>query len=73
MENSFNIDVPFNKMNIQKMNISIIDANGKTAWQKQNAGFESQKILLPNLSAGYYSVLIDYNNNKYVQKIIISR
>lgn len=72
VQNNLNIDVPFNN-NVQKMNIHIIDGSGKIVWQKQNADYQSQKILLPNLSAGYYSVLIDYNKTKFVQKIIISR
>jgi hypothetical protein len=73
VQNSLNIDVPHNDQNIRYMNISIIDETGKTVWQKQNADFQSQKLLLPNITPGMYAVLINYNDSKFVQKIIIGR
>jgi hypothetical protein len=73
VQNSLNIDVPHNDKNIRYMNISIIDETGKTVWQKQNADFQSQKLLLPNITPGMYAVLINYNDSKFVQKIIIGR
>ncbi len=72
VQNNFNIEVPADK-SIQKMNVQVIDATGKIAWQKQNADFISQRVLLPSLTSGTYIVLIGYGEIKFTQKIIISR
>ncbi len=73
VKNSFNIIAPVNNKNVQTMNIILINEAGKVVWQKQNVNFQSQQVSLPNLSAGLYSVLIDYKINRFVQKIIIQQ
>jgi hypothetical protein len=72
VRNSFNISVPFNK-NIQKMNIMVLDGAGKIVWQKQNADFQSQQISLPSLASGMYTVLINYDDKNFTQKIVINQ
>jgi hypothetical protein len=73
VQHNINIDVPANGKGFQKMNISIIDGTGRMVWQKQNADYTSQRIFLPNLPSGMYNVLIEFGNNRFVQKIIISK
>ncbi|HEX5152056.1 MAG TPA: T9SS type A sorting domain-containing protein [Parafilimonas sp.] len=72
VQNNININMPVSK-NGGKMNIRIIDGTGKAVWQKQNADYGSQKIFLPNLAPGMYNVLIEADDTKFVQKIIIAR
>jgi hypothetical protein len=73
VQNSFHITVPRGLQQIKKMNITVVDINGNIVWRKQNADFATQEVLLPGLAQGMYNVLIDYNGNNFVQKIVISR
>jgi hypothetical protein len=71
VQNNINIVVPLGGKSFQKMNISIIDGSGRMVWQKQNADHASQRIFVPGLPSGMYDVLIEFGNNRFVQKIII--
>lgn len=68
-----NVDIQTGLKNIQKMSINILDVNGKIVYQKTDASFSSQQIILPNLAQGIYFVNILYDTKKFVQKIIVSR
>jgi hypothetical protein len=72
VQNTFNIEVPGGYRQPKKMNITIIDAAGAIVWIKQNADFMSQQISLPGLTSGIYTVLINYENKKFAEKIILS-
>jgi hypothetical protein len=73
VQNSVNISIRKNDENIQKMNVTIMDVTGKMVWQKQKIGFQSQQLLLHNLSAGVYMMLIEYGNHIHNQEIIVSQ
>lgn len=72
VRNSFHINIPFIK-DVQKMNVMVIDESGKIVWQKQNADFQSQQITLPTLASGMYTVLLNYADKKFAQKIIVNQ
>ena len=72
VQNNLNIDVLSDK-SIKTMNINILDATGKIVWQKQHADFQSQRIILPMLAAGMYTVYIEYADKKFVQKILVNQ
>lgn len=73
VQNNFNIEVPGGYKQTKKMNITVIDAGGTIVWRKTNADFTSQRVALPNLTSGMYMVLINYDNKKFVERIMISR
>lgn len=67
-----NVEVQSGLKNIQKMDVNIVDVNGKMVYQKTGTSFNSQQIILPNLAQGVYFVHILYGTEKFVQKIIVS-
>jgi len=73
VQNNFNIEVPGSYKLVKKMNITVVDAGGSIVWRKQNAHFTSQRVTLPNLTSGMYMVIINYDDKKFVEKIMISR
>ena len=73
VQNNFNIEVPGGYKQTKKMNITVLDAGGTIVWRKPNADFTSQRVTLPYLTSGIYMVLINYDNKKFVEKIMISR
>ncbi len=73
VQNNINIEVPAIGKGFQKMNISVIDGSGRMVWQKQHADYASQRIFLPALPSGMYNVLVEFGNNRFVQKIIIGK
>lgn len=73
VQNNFNIQVPDGYKQTKKMNITILDAGGIIVWKKPNADFTSQRVTLPDLTSGIYMVLINYDNKRFVEKIMISR
>jgi len=72
VRNSINISVLKHHDNIQTMNVTVVNANGNAVLQKQRMSFQSQQILLPDVSSGVYFILVDYGANGYKQKIIIN-
>jgi len=73
VENRVNVSVKKNSDDIQTMNVTVMDENGRTVLQQQKINFQSHQISLPHLSFGVYIILIEYGANSYEQKIIVSR
>jgi hypothetical protein len=73
VQNDFTVYIPVPNKQNQKMNITVANAAGKIVLRKTNVDFTSQKVFLPNLVPGLYIVTVDYDNNKFMQKIVIER
>ena len=72
VQRSVNISVSKNAEDIETMNVTIMNAAGKTVLRKEKINLQSQQVLLPQLSPGVYLVVIEYGSNSYNQKIIVS-
>jgi len=73
VQSSVNISISKTSEDFETMNVTLMNAAGKTVLRKEKINFQSQQISLPQLSPGLYMMLIEYGGNSYNQKIIISK
>ena len=72
VQRSVNISVSKAAEDTETMNVTIMNAAGKTVLRKEKMNFQSQQLSLPHLPSGAYIMLIQYGGNSHNQKIIVS-
>ncbi|HYK44482.1 MAG TPA: T9SS type A sorting domain-containing protein, partial [Parafilimonas sp.] len=72
VQRSVNISVSKAAEDTETMNVTIMNAAGKTVLRKEKINFQSQQLSLPHLPSGAYIMLIQYGGNSHNQKIIVS-
>lgn len=66
---TFSIDIS-NATGIKYLDLKIFDALGKLVFAKKSA-LSDFKNIQSNLDPGYYTVLLDRNNEKVIKKMIV--
>ncbi|MGB0431201.1 MAG: T9SS type A sorting domain-containing protein [Bacteroidia bacterium] len=56
---------------IQDANVSIVDLTGKVVYKKQIDDEVKSLLLNPNLSSGYYNIVVTTSNQSFIQKLVI--